>query len=280
MLQRELVRKIALKFLPMYDASKGKCGYVSIQGDPYREDLDSIVKHARFNREAGANIMVKIPATVDGIKAIGICLAEGMPVNATEVMCIRQTLEVCEIYRTATKGMKNPPVMYLSHIAGIFDEYLAKQVKGAGIAVSPDYLYQAGFIMAQRVREFMDAGDYGVGLINGGARGLNHFTDWVGGNVSNTINWKGMADSLIELNPPVVNRFSNPVPASVLESLLDKVPEFRKAWFINGIESEEYEHYGPVVLFRTSFEKAWSQALATVAEQRSKTSGKSPANVK
>ena len=62
--QRELVGRIAKLFLPLYQQSQGRWGYVSIQGDPFHEDCDSIVKTGLFNREAGENIMIKIPVTV------------------------------------------------------------------------------------------------------------------------------------------------------------------------------------------------------------------------
>jgi transaldolase len=267
-LQRELVREIARKFLALHESSGGKRGYVSVQGDPFHEDFDTIVRLARFNREAGKNIMVKIPATEDGLKAMGTCLAEGMPINATEIMSLRQAVDVCDIYDEVTLGMKNPPVVFLSHIAGIFDEYIAKTVKESGTDIPADHLYMAGFVMAQRIRAMMDERKSPVGFINGGARGLNHFTEWVGGNLCSTINWKGCADKLLEQDPPVVSRFSNPVPAAVVESLLELVPDFRKAWFKNGIQPSEYEKFGPVVLFRTSFENAWNQALGLVRARR------------
>lgn len=37
-LQYALVEKIAQIFLPIYEATGGKAGYVSIQGNPFRED--------------------------------------------------------------------------------------------------------------------------------------------------------------------------------------------------------------------------------------------------
>jgi transaldolase len=252
----------------MYEESGGKTGFVSIQGNPFFEDSESIVRYARFNREAGENVMVKIPLTEDGLRAIEICLEEGMPINATEIMSLRQASDVCDIYQKIAGKMKNPPRVFLSHIAGIFDEYLAKEVEKSGITISNDYLYQAGFVIAQKIRSMMNERGSEVGFINGGARGLQHFTEWVGGNICSTINWKGSADALLELDQPVVSRFFNPVSASVIESLLAAVPDFGKAWFMNGIQPAEYEHFGPVVLFRTSFEKAWKQALDFTRDRR------------
>lgn len=267
-LQRELIGEIAKIFQPLYESSNGKAGYVSIQGDPFHEDAATIIRHARFNREAGPNIMAKIPVTVDGLEAIAVLAKERVPINATEVMAIRQAMDVCEVYRSSVKGMANPPPALYSHISGIFDEYLQNFVKANQINISRDALWQAGISVAKKCYHMTRERSYPVGFIGGGARGLHHFTEMIGADANITINWKGTADKLIEQNPPVVQNFLRPTPDSVTDELLEKLEDYRKAYMLNGIEPHEYEHFGPVVLFRSSFEKAWRSALEFVAEYR------------
>lgn len=267
-LQRELVGNIAKIFAPMYEASKGKAGYVSIQGDPFKEDTDTIVKHALYNREAGANIMAKVPVTKEGLEAIEFLAAKGVPINATEVMAVRQALDVCEVYMKATKDLKDPAPIYYSHITGIYDEYLAKHAAAEGIDVSKDALWQAGMAIAKKVYWMVNEKQYPVGFIGGGARGLHHFTEMVGADACVTINWVGTAEVLLREDPPVVQRFYMPTPYSVVDELVEKVEDFRKGYFVNAIEPEEYEHFGPVVLFRNSFEDAWAKARQIVKERR------------
>ena len=267
-LQRALVGEIAEIFRPMYEASGGRAGFVSIQGDPFHEDTETIVNMARFNRQAGPNIMAKIPATEDGLKAIAILAREGVPINATEVMSARQALDVCEVYKEATAGMANPPVIYFSHIAGIFDEYIAAYAKKIGADIPSDYLWQAGIACAKKIDQLVRETGVEMGFISGGARGLQHYTEMVGCKCVITINWIGTADQLIEQNPPVVQRFLQPTPHSVVDALCEKLPDFRKAYEINAIKPEEYEEYGPVVLFRTSFEDAWQNALELIKSKR------------
>jgi len=264
-MQRELVSAIAAMFLPLYKSSNGRLGYVSIQGNPFKEDAKTIVHYARFNREAGPNIMVKIPVTEEGLEAVGVCLSEGMPVNATEVMSIQQAMDLIDVYEKATKGLANPPVVYLSHIAGIFDEFISKYVADKQVDILSDITFQGGKIVAKKIRSYMDECRTGVGFINGGARGLHHFTEWVGSDIATTINWKGTAEDLLALDPPVVSRFDNPVPESVLDELLAKLPDFRKAYLLGGIQPHEYEDFGPVVLFCSSFRKAWGDARERVS---------------
>jgi len=109
---------------------------------------------------------------------------------------------------------------------------------------------------------------YNVGFIAGGARGLHHFTEMVGGDVAVTINWEGTADKLIESDPPVVQRFFNPVSDFVIDELMEKLPDFRRGYLENGLEPEEYEEFGPVVLFRSMFIDSWTKARQMIAEVR------------
>lgn len=267
-LQRALVGEISDIFMPMYEESDHKHGYVSIQGDPFHEDVDTIVKCALYNREANPNIMNKVPVTEDGLKAIEYLAARGCPINATEVMSVRQALDVCEVYERATKGMKNKAPIYYSHITGILDQYLTKYVESNNIDIEKDILWQAGIACAKKTYWMCKEKNNEVGFIGGGARGLQHFTEMVGGNVNITINWQGTADKLIEENPIVVQRFLMPTPYSVVEELRNKVPDFVKAYDVNAIRPEEYEEFGPVVLFRKSFEEAWANALDYIKKMR------------
>lgn len=259
-LQRELVGNAAKLFLPMYEATNGKWGYVSIQGDPFQEDTESIIKFAEYNREAGPNIMAKIPVTEEGLKAIEYCASKRIPINATEVMAVRQALDVCEVYEKATKGMKDPAPIYFSHITGIYDEYLQNYVRDNKVDISPDTLWQAGMAVARKVYKIVKDKRYNVGFIGGGARGLHHFTEMVGAEACITINWKGAAEDLLQQNPPVVQRFFTPVPEAVIDELNEKLVDFKRGYETNGITPAEYEEFGPVVLFRTTFENAWTNA--------------------
>lgn len=268
MLQKKLVGFIARDyFMQIFEATQGKFGYVSIQGDPFNEDADTIIKNALLNREEAPNIMAKVPVTVDGLKAIEELSSMGVPINATEVMSVRQAMDVGEAYRRGTKGMKAPAPIFYSHITGILDEYLTKTVVAENIDVCSDTLWQAGMACAKKTYAFTKAKYPELGFIGGGARGLHHFTEMVGADASITINWKGTAEDLILQNPVVVSRFHMPVPEQITDELLEKIPDFKRAFMYKAIEPEEYEEFGPVVLFRTSFETAWSAAREFIAKR-------------
>jgi len=105
-------------------------------------------------------------------------------------------------------------------------------------------------------------------FVAGGARGLHHFTEMVGGKVCCTINWEGTADELLKQDPPVVYRLFNPVPQKVLDELMEKLPDFKRGYFEDGLDIEEFEEFGPVRLFRSSFINSWSRVLELIRARR------------
>jgi len=96
---------------------------------------------------------------------------------------------------------------------------------------------------------------------------MHHFTEGVGAKACVTINWQGTADALLEQAPPAVHRFFNPPPWDVIDELCAKIQDFKKAFFIDGLDESEYENFGPVVLFRDSFIKSWAKVRGVIAEK-------------
>jgi transaldolase len=160
-------------------------------------------------------------------------------------------------------------MFYASHIAGIYDDYFKLYVEQNKIDISPDVLWQAGLAVARKVYDIMQKRGYRAIFIGGGARGLHHFTEMVGGKVCITINWDGMAEKLIEQNPPVVYRLFNPVPQKVIDELMEKLPDFKRGYLEDGLAPDEFENFGPVRLFRDSFVKSWTCILELVKVQNS-----------
>jgi len=271
-LQRKLVKEIADVFLPLYQSTHGEHGYVSIQGDPiHEEDPAVIIQEGRLNREMGPNVMIKIPATKAGLEAMDVLIAENTPINATEVMGINQALEICRMYERVSRQTGKRPKVYYSLITGIYDEYLQKWVKEQGIQISRDMVYVAGMAIAKKTYAITKAHWPDIGYIGGGARGLHHFTEMVGADVCITMNWPGQAEELLKQNLPVVSRFFNPVQEAIIDELLEKVPEFARAYRNNGLSVPEFEHYGPVEYFRQMFVQSWESALKTIKRARTET---------
>ncbi len=267
--QRRLVKPIADKFLPIFERTAGHKGFVSIQGDPiHEEDPDIIIREALQNRKVSPNICCKIPTTEAGLKAMEYLISQDVPLNATEIFAIRQGIVLCETYQRASRKYGKTPQLYISHIAGIYDDYLQNFVGKENIEISPDVLWQAGLAVARKLYQIIEERHYPGIFIAGGARGLHHFTEMVGGKVCCTINWEGTADKLLAQNPPVVYRLFNPVPQKVIDELMEKLPDFKRGYLENGLEIKEFESFGPVCLFRKAFTGSWNRVLDLIRERQ------------
>jgi transaldolase len=267
--QRKLVKPISDKFMPLFKKSNGEQGFVSIQGDPIREDdPDVVIREALENHKLAPNICCKIPTTHSGLVAMEYLVGKDVPLNATEIFGIKQAVVLCDTYEKAAKKTGKHPKLYISHIAGIYDDHLKNVVEREKIDISPDVLWQAGLAVARKLYIMMQERNMPGTFIAGGARGLHHFTEMVGGKVCCTINWEGTADKLIEQNPPVVYRLFNPVPQKVLDELMEKLPDFKRGYLDDGLEIEEFEAFGPVQLFRSMFTGSWTRVLGLIKERR------------
>lgn len=267
--QQRMVKPIAEKFRALYDRSHGQHGYVSIQGDPIEdEDTEAIIRDSLENRELGPNICCKIPTTSAGIGAMEELIGMDTPLNATEIFGVSQMVTICEMYEKLARKTGKWPMFYMSHIAGIYDDFFGNYVREHDVQISPDALWQAGLAVARKVYVLMHERGYHATFIGGGARGLHHFTEMVGGRVCLTINWDGTADKLLEQNPPVVYRLFNPVPEKVIGELMEKLPDFKRGYLEDGMSVEEFAEFGPVQLFRSSFLKSWRRVLDVIKERR------------
>jgi transaldolase len=95
------VRDAADIFRPVYEASNGVDGRVSIEVSPdLAHDTDATIVQAK---ELSAsvdrpNVLIKIPATKAGLPAITAVIAEGISVNVTLIFSLERYAEVIEAY--------------------------------------------------------------------------------------------------------------------------------------------------------------------------------------
>ena len=96
---------------PLYDESTGSDGYVSLEVSPHlARDTAGTVAEARRLWEAVArpNLMIKVPATDEGIPAIEQLIAEGINVNATLMFSLADYEAVAGAYLRGLAESTNP----------------------------------------------------------------------------------------------------------------------------------------------------------------------------
>jgi transaldolase len=262
--------RIMSRFQPLYEASHGACGYVTVQDDPRNDDdPDAIVRAALRGRRMGANYMAKIPVTRAGAEAIQKLVVLDVPICATEVFSIAQAVHICEVYRRAARAAGTHPPFYVTHITGIFDQYLAETAQRQNISIPPEMLARAGCAVARKEYHLMRQRGYPCTMLGGGARADYHFTEMVGGDIHVTINWSTAA-SLLAADGPVVLRVDEETPQAVLDELSSRFPDFRRAYREDGLLPDDFAEFGPLVLFRNMFLAGYTRLLEEIAARRVK----------
>ncbi|MGH7860180.1 MAG: transaldolase, partial [Candidatus Binatia bacterium] len=95
------IRNAADVFRPVFDRTRGNDGYVSIEVTPkFANDTQATIREARRLWEGidRPNLMVKIPATKEGIPAIERSIADGLNINVTLIFSLERYDEVMNSY--------------------------------------------------------------------------------------------------------------------------------------------------------------------------------------
>jgi transaldolase len=95
------IQAAADMFLPLYEESQAGDGYVSIEVHPdYARDTEKTISEAERLWKAvdRPNLMVKIPATKEGLPAIQASIAAGININITLIFSQSRYAEVIDAY--------------------------------------------------------------------------------------------------------------------------------------------------------------------------------------
>ena len=144
----EDVANAADLLLPVYQATGGLDGYVSIEVSPdLAYDTKATMEEARelFRRVGRKNIFVKVPATKQGLPAIKALISEGINVNVTLLFSVERYKEVISAYlgglekleksgKTALKDVSSVASFFVSRVDTLADKLLSERFRQA-----PDY---------------------------------------------------------------------------------------------------------------------------------------------
>lgn len=128
---------------PVYDATKAIDGYVSLEVSPYiAHDEAATVAEAReiWADVDRPNLMVKVPATAEGVKAFQTLTSEGINVNVTLLFAKDVYVQVAEAYIAGLEAqpetadlskMASVASFFVSRIDGMIDDKLDKLIAKA-----------------------------------------------------------------------------------------------------------------------------------------------------
>ncbi len=112
-------------FASLYKQTNGGDGYVSIEVSPYlARDTEGTIKQAQelWDLVNRPNLMVKIPATKEGIPAVRASIAAGINVNVTLIFSLARYTEVMDAYLAGLEDRvtKDLPIQNIASVASFF----------------------------------------------------------------------------------------------------------------------------------------------------------------
>jgi transaldolase len=182
------IQRVADLLRPMYDRTDGRDGFVSLEVSPgLAHDTTGTIAEARelWTRVNRPNVMIKVPATLEGIPAIHELTGEGINVNITLLFGLPRYRRVADAYlggleTLAAKKKPLKPVasaasFFLSRIDTLIDPVLEKVMKRdhpqAGIAERlHGQIAIASARVAYEMYKEMFSSDRFTRLANSGAR--------------------------------------------------------------------------------------------------------------
>ena len=241
--------KASKLLLPIFEESHGQRGRISFQtNSKYYQNKELIIEHAEQLAALVPNSQIKAPASKAGIEAFEELTYRGVSINATVSFTCAQAVAVGEavergLKRREAEGLDTSwmhPVCTI--MAGRTDDYLKNYIKGTDISIPSEALDMAGVAVVKNAYKIYKERGYRTKLLVAAYRCLNHFEQFIGGDIVLTIthDWQRKFN-----NAPVEikNNMDTPVDEHLL-SLLMEIGEFRKAYLPDGMMPEEFQHYG------------------------------------
>ena len=166
-------------FAPVFEKTNGEDGYVSLEVSPLLAgDTAQTAREAKrlFTKVARPNVMIKIPATPEGVPAIESAIATGINVNVTLIFSLEVYAQVIEAY---LRGLENRasqglPIGHIASVASFFvsriDAQADKQLEAKGETALMGKIAIANAKMAYQLFKQIFTSDRFLRLRDKGAR--------------------------------------------------------------------------------------------------------------
>jgi transaldolase len=131
----EDIQAAAKIFMDVYEQSNKGDGYVSLEVNPlFAYDTEKTITDAKalWKRVSLPNLMIKIPATKEGVKAIRAAIVEGININATLIFSLDRYAQVLDAYMGGLEDRINAgkSIENISSVASFFVSRVDTKIDG------------------------------------------------------------------------------------------------------------------------------------------------------
>ena len=94
---KAVIQRGAEMYMPIYTASQGRFGWISGQLDPrLLTEIESMVEQAQELSALSPNVMIKVPASMEGVEVVKILTSQAISTNVTTCFTLPQILAVAD----------------------------------------------------------------------------------------------------------------------------------------------------------------------------------------
>jgi len=256
--------------LPVFEKQKGRNGRLSIQTDPrFYRDAAAIAGQAIHFSKLAPNMIVKIPVTEAGVKAIEEATYHGVSINATVCFSLPQCVAVAEavergLQRREAEGKGVASISPVCTImVGRLDDWLKVCAEKKDITLNPGHLEWAGVAVFKKTYKLFQERKYRIRLLSAAFRNHMHWSELIGGDVviSPPHKWQVRFNGS---DVKAVPRIDEPVSPAIVEELLQKFPDFARAYNEGGLQEKEFDSFPPTVRTLRQFIEACHALCAYV----------------
>lgn len=273
---KEVVRRGAEKFLPIYEASRGRFGWISGQLDPrLLTETEKMIQDAVELSSLSPNVMIKVPASMQGIDVVRELTARGISTNTTVCFTLPQIMASANAAMQGIKLAKERGVdlsrwrAVITHMIGRLTEnpVLDVQAKRRNIELTWQDKHWLGLAVFKMAYQLLSDGGYASKMLACSMRegplvaGKQRFWDvekLAGGQIVYTCP-PYVLEPLFEIGDNLIfsSEIDDPVPAAVMDKLL-KIPFCIQAYDPNGLELEQFNEHPSAVDTVRAFSKGFS----------------------
>jgi transaldolase len=282
---KEVVKRGAQLYKPLYEATRGRFGWLSGQLDPRLfTETEQMVHDAEELALLSPNVMIKVPASMQGIEVVKVLTSKGISTNTTVCFTLPQIMAsanaAMEGIRIAEKNKVDLGKWraVITMMIGRLTEHPVLDVQAArrGIQLSWQDKHWFGLAVFKRAYHLLTEGGYASKMLACSMRhgpllaGKLRFWDvqkLAGGDMVYTCP-PYVLEPLFEMGDDLVfqREIEDGVPQDVLDKM-SKIPYCIQAYDPNGLELEQFNEHPSTINTVETFSKGFSGLEGYIGER-------------
>jgi len=285
-LYRTVVKRGSDMYLPLFEKSGFKEGYLSGQVDPRSSfDKDAMMKQAKDIATINPNVMIKVPGTKEGYDVIEELTALGISTNNTLTFILPQLVDCAESVKRGLETAKKNGVdlskwrSVITHMESRYGDLggLRDAAAEQGIELSDGDVRQAELAIFKKAYKYLEDNNLPSKMLScslrmgptvNGQERIWHLEEKTGAAVVVTcppsyidvvMNFEGEKDIVFEKD-----RIHADPPKDVMDKLM-RIPYFERAYAVDGYTRDEYNTHPALQRTAEQFSKATEEMVSFAA---------------